>query len=86
MLLYWSCCTGKSLEDARNGGCSGMRQKREHSELKATGSQDILTCQGFELTINNGYDNFVSSAVGLQTGMRQIMKMLKDLMNHSGFS
>jgi formate C-acetyltransferase len=72
---------GKSLEDARNGGCSGC------VETGAFGTESYWLTgyfnlpKVFELTINNGYDNFSHQQVGLQTGIASDYESFEDLMN-----
>lgn len=71
---------GKSLVDARNGGCSGC------VETGAFGTECYWLTgyfnlpKVFELTINNGYDNRTSQQVGLQTGNASDYKSFDDLM------
>ena len=72
---------GKSLADARNGGCSGC------VETGAFGTESYWLTgyfnlpKIFELTINNGYDNFSRHQVGLQTGNASDFKFFEELMN-----
>ena len=71
---------GKNLVDARNGGCSGC------VETGAFGTESYWLTgyfnlpKVFELTINNGYDNFTHQQVGLQTGYASDYKLFIDLM------
>jgi pyruvate formate-lyase/glycerol dehydratase family glycyl radical enzyme len=71
---------GKSLVDARNGGCSGC------VETGAFGTESYWLTgyfnlpKVFELTINNGYDNLTSQQVGLQTGNASDYKSFDDLL------
>jgi trans-4-hydroxy-L-proline dehydratase len=72
---------GKSLVDARNGGCSGC------VETGAFGTESYWLTGYFnlpkvlELTINNGYDTFTHEQVGLKTGYASDYKSFEDLMN-----
>jgi trans-4-hydroxy-L-proline dehydratase len=72
---------GKSLTDARNGGCSGC------VETGAFGTESYWLTGYFnlpkvlELTINNGYDNFTNKQVGLQTGSASDYKSFEALMD-----
>lgn len=59
---------GKSLEDAREGGCSGC------VETGAFGKEAYIL-QGYfnltkilEITLNNGYDKYTGKSIGLETG------------------
>jgi formate C-acetyltransferase len=71
---------GKSLVDARNGGCSGC------VETGAFGTECYWLTgyfnlpKVFELTINNGYDNFINQQVGLKTGNASDYKSFDDLL------
>jgi pyruvate formate-lyase/glycerol dehydratase family glycyl radical enzyme len=71
---------GKSLVDARNGGCSGC------VETGAFGTESYWLTgyfnlpKVFELTINNGYDNLTRQQVGLQTGNASDYKSFDDLL------
>ncbi len=71
---------GKSLVDARNGGCSGC------VETGAFGTECYWLTgyfnlpKVFELTINNGYDNPTNQQVGLQTGQASDYKSFEELM------
>jgi pyruvate formate-lyase/glycerol dehydratase family glycyl radical enzyme len=71
---------GKSLVDARNGGCSGC------VETGAFGTESYWLTgyfnlpKVFELTINNGYDTLTGQQVGLQTGNASDYKSFNDLM------
>lgn len=71
---------GKSLVDARNGGCSGC------VETGAFGTESYWLTgyfnlpKVFELTINNGYDNPTNQQVGLQTGQASDYKSFEELM------
>jgi len=72
---------GKSMVDARNGGCSGC------VETGAFGTESYWLTgyfnlpKVFELTINNGYDNFTNKQIGLQTGYATDYKSFKELMD-----
>ena len=72
---------GKSLVDAWNGGCSGC------VETGAFGTESYWLTgyfnlpKVFELTINNGYDNYTHHQVGLQTGYASDYKSFEDLMD-----
>jgi formate C-acetyltransferase len=72
---------GKSLVDARNGGCSGC------VETGAFGTESYWLTgyfnlpKVFELTINNGYDTLTQEQVGLKTGYASDYKSFKDLMD-----
>ncbi|MBA4321194.1 MAG: formate C-acetyltransferase/glycerol dehydratase family glycyl radical enzyme [Odoribacter sp.] len=71
---------GKSLVDARNGGCSGC------VETGAFGTESYWLTgyfnlpKVFELTINNGFDNRTNQQVGLQTGKVTDYKTFEEFM------
>ncbi len=72
---------GKSLEDAREGGCSGC------IEVGAFGKEAyILTGylnvpKIFEITLNNGLDPLTGKRAGIPTGNPRDFKSYKDLYN-----
>ena len=72
---------GKSLEDAREGGCSGC------IEVGAFGKEAyILTGylnvpKIFEITLNNGMDPLTGKRAGITTGNPRDFKSYKDLYN-----
>jgi pyruvate formate-lyase/glycerol dehydratase family glycyl radical enzyme len=72
---------GKSLVDARNGGCSGC------VETGAFGTECYWLTGYFnlpkvlELTLNNGNDQRTNQQVGLQTGYAADYKTFEDLLN-----
>ncbi len=72
---------GKSLEDAREGGCSGC------IEVGAFGKEAyILTGylnvpKIFEITLNNGMDPLTGKRTGITTGNPRDFKSYKDLYN-----
>ncbi len=72
---------GKSLEDAREGGCSGC------IEVGAFGKEAyILTGylnvpKIFEITLNNGMDPLTGKRAGIPTGNPRDFKSYKDLYN-----
>jgi formate C-acetyltransferase len=72
---------GKSLVDARNGGCSGC------VETGAFGTECYWLTgyfnlpKVFELTINNGYDKRTGQQVGLKTGYASDYHSFEELMD-----
>lgn len=70
---------GKSLEDAREGGCSGC------VETGAFGKESYIL-QGYfnltkilEITLNNGYDKYTGKLIGLETGDPRLFESYEDL-------
>lgn len=70
---------GKSLKDAREGGCSGC------VETGAFGKEAYIL-QGYfnltkilEITLNNGYDKYTNKLIGLQTGDPKNFKTYEQL-------
>jgi len=70
---------GKSLEDAREGGCSGC------VETGAFGKEAYIL-QGYfnltkilEITLNNGYDKYTRKLIGLETGDPRNFKTYDEL-------
>lgn len=70
---------GKSLKDAREGGCSGC------VETGAFGKEAYIL-QGYfnltkilELTLNNGYDKYTKTQIGLKTGDPRTFQSYQDL-------
>lgn len=70
---------GKSLEDAREGGCSGC------VETGAFGKESYIL-QGYfnltkilEITLNNGYDKYTGELIGLETGDPRSFESYEDL-------
>ena len=70
---------GKTLEDAREGGCSGC------VETGAFGKEAYIL-QGYfnltkilEITLNNGYDKYTGKSIGLETGDPRNFKSYDDL-------
>ena len=70
---------GKSLEDAREGGCSGC------IEVGAFGKEAYLltgylnTPKILEITLNNGYDPIAKKQLGLKTGDPREFKSFEEL-------
>ncbi|MDO5725100.1 MAG: glycyl radical protein [Tissierellia bacterium] len=71
--------TGKSIEDARDGGTSGC------VEVGAFGKEAYILTGYFnlakilELTLNNGYDAYTGKQLGLKTGMATDYKSYEEL-------
>ncbi len=72
---------GKSLEDAREGGCSGC------VETGAFGKESYIL-QGYfnltkvlEVTLNNGYDKKTQKQIGLKTGLASEFKTYDEFFN-----
>lgn len=70
---------GKTLEDAREGGCSGC------VETGAFGKESYIL-QGYfnltkilEITLHNGYDKYTRKKIGLETGDIKDFKTFEDL-------
>ena len=70
---------GKTLEDAREGGCSGC------VETGAFGKESYIL-QGYfnltkilEITLNNGYDKYTDAFIGLSTGDPRKFKTFDNL-------
>jgi len=72
---------GKSLKDAREGGCSGC------IEVGAFGKEAFLLTgylnvpKVLEITLNNGYDPRTGKKVGIQTGDPRKFKSFEELWN-----
>jgi len=60
--------TGKTLEDAREGGCSGCIETGAFGKEAYILTGYLNVPKIFELTLNNGVDPLTGKAVGLQTG------------------
>lgn len=72
---------GKSLSDAREGGCSGC------VETGAFGKEAYIL-QGYfnltkilEITLNNGYDKYTGKSIGLETGKVSDFKTYDEFFN-----
>lgn len=59
---------GKSIEDARNGGCSGCVETGAFGTENYSLSGYFNLAKILELTMNNGFDPRTQKQIGLQTG------------------
>lgn len=59
---------GKSIIDARNGGCSGCVETGAFGTENYSLSGYFNLAKILEITLNNGYDEYSQKLVGLQTG------------------
>lgn len=59
---------GKSIEDARNGGCSGCVETGAFGTENYSLSGYFNLAKILELTMNNGFDPRTKKQIGLQTG------------------
>ena len=59
---------GKSIEDARNGGCSGCVETGAFGTENYSLSGYFNLSKILELTLNNGFDPRTKKQIGLQTG------------------
>ncbi|BAX79138.1 trans-4-hydroxy-L-proline dehydratase [Labilibaculum antarcticum] len=59
---------GKSIEDARNGGCSGCVETGAFGTENYSLSGYFNLAKILEITLNNGYDSRTKKQIGLQTG------------------
>ena len=75
--------TGKSLEDAREGGCSGCIETGAFGKEAYILTGYLNVPKILELTLNNGMDPLTGQAVGLQTGDAAAFKDFDDL--YAGF-
>jgi pyruvate-formate lyase len=71
--------TGKSLEDAREGGCSGCIETGAFGKEAYILTGYLNVPKILELTLNNGMDPLTGQAVGLQTGDAAAFKDFDDL-------
>ena len=59
---------GKSIEDARNGGCSGCVETGAFGTENYSLSGYFNLAKILELTMNNGFDSRTKKQIGLETG------------------
>ena len=71
--------TGKSLEDAREGGCSGCIETGAFGKEAYILTGYLNVPKILELTLNNGVDPLTGQAVGLRTGDATAFKDFDDL-------
>jgi pyruvate formate-lyase/glycerol dehydratase family glycyl radical enzyme len=71
--------TGKTLEDAREGGCSGCIETGAFGKEAYILTGYLNVPKILELTLNNGVDPITGQTVGLQTGDAAAFKDFEDL-------
>lgn len=70
---------GKSIEDARNGGCSGCVETGAFGTENYSLSGYFNLAKILELTMNNGFDPRTKKQIGLQTGKIESFTSYKDV-------
>ncbi|MCT4614849.1 MAG: glycyl radical protein [Marinifilaceae bacterium] len=70
---------GKSIEDARNGGCSGCVETGAFGTESYSLTGYFNLAKILEITLNNGYDQFTKKKFGLETGNPNDFKCYQDL-------
>jgi formate C-acetyltransferase len=70
---------GKSIEDARNGGCSGCVETGAFGTENYSLSGYFNLAKILEITMNNGFDPRTQKQIGLKTGKLEDFKSYEDV-------
>ncbi|PKQ60321.1 glycyl radical enzyme [Labilibaculum filiforme] len=70
---------GKSIEDARNGGCSGCVETGAFGTENYSLSGYFNLAKILEITLNNGFDSHTKKQIGLQTGKLSSFSSYEDV-------